>query len=101
MYSYCLYIAVHLLRLVLFSLMIEQPLALMHGPLQLPREDREVVVALQAISTSENVNSKLGGGNPKATIGHGSESNRETTSATFHLFLRFPNFLTGLESMCF
>ena len=44
-----------LLRLLIQRLIVEVFLALLQGPLELPGEERGVVVALQAIAVRENV----------------------------------------------
>ena len=48
-----------LLRLMLDGLLVKLFLALLHGPLKLPSEDGDVVVALQAIAAGEEINGGL------------------------------------------
>jgi hypothetical protein len=55
-----LHVAENLLRLVLDDLVVEVLLTLLYGPLKLPGEDCDVVVALQAITVCEDVDGKLG-----------------------------------------
>ena len=55
-----LHVSECLLRLLLQSLIVEVFLGLLHGPLKLPGEYSDVVVALQAIAARENVDGKLG-----------------------------------------
>ena len=83
-----LHVSECLLRLLLQRLIVEEFLGLLHGPLQLPREDRGVVVALQAIAVRENVDGKLGRGDPEAAVAHGRKSNGQAASATSDVFRR-------------
>ena len=50
-----------LVRGFLGSLAVKEPLALLHGPLQLSCKDPHVVVALEAIAVREDVDNDLGG----------------------------------------
>ena len=80
-------------------------LALLHSPLKLPGEDSAMVVALQAISVRENVDSQLGRRNPEATVRHRGESNGKAAGPTNDIFRRFgagsqPVSLANTISVC-
>ena len=72
---------------LLGSLVVEMPLALLHCPLQLPREDAQIVVALQAVAVSENVDDELRARHPEAAIGHGRQADGDPTSSFFVIFM--------------
>ena len=83
-----LHVSERLLRLMLDGLVVKLFLALLHGPLKLPSEDGDVVVALQAIAVGENMDGKLCCRHPKAAIGHGGEPDRKAASTPSELLRR-------------
>ena len=62
-----------------WRLLVENSFALLHCPLQLSGEHPLIVMGLQCISTSEDMGSHLGGGQPITSIRHGSQSNTHAT----------------------
>ena len=77
-----LYISEFLLSVMLRDVFVQDFLALLHGPLELFREEREVHVTLQTVAVREDMDDKLRCGDPEATVGHGSYSNRQAATAT-------------------
>ena len=85
-------------RCFLDGVVVEQPLALLQGPLQLAREDARVVVALQAVAVREDVHHEFRGGKPEAAIGHGGQADGHPAGATRERFQRLALFPDRLNS---
>eukprot|EP00972_Heterocapsa_arctica_P025568 3763274-Heterocapsa_arctica.AAC.1 len=76
--------------------MVEPSLALVHGPLQRSGEDPQVVVALQAVAVRQDVDDKLCGGDPEAAIGHGRQTNGDSTGTPLEIIQSLSPFLRRL-----
>ena len=66
----CLYWQLLTLLHLARTLVVQQSLALLAGPLQLPREEPHIVVRLEAVAACEDVKRHLRGGEPEAAVRH-------------------------------
>ena len=98
MEKYCLHRVVGLASGVLSSLVAEVPLALLHDPLQLSREDLRVVVALKAIAVRQHVHDDLCGREPETAPRHERQTEGDATNSSLKLFARLPRLPDRIRS---
>ena len=70
LHANCLYWQLLTLLHLARTLVVQQSLALLAGPLQLPREEPHMVVRLQAVAACEDVQRHLRRGEPEAAVRH-------------------------------
>ena len=86
------------------NITVEMALALMHGPLQLPRDEALVPVALQAIAVRGHVHHELCGGDPDAPLRNRRHTNRSTACSPCEVLRCSPSLcgrmFRGVKYMC-